>query len=217
MPLSFFVSKGLFFMAQIFFHEGDLPADVKFSGSVAVDTETMGLEIRRDRLCLVQLSAGDGICHIVRFKKGVYDAPNLKALLTDASVLKIFQYARFDLAAISYYLGVKCAPVYCTKIASKLARTNAPSHSLKSLCENLLGVELVKEQQTSDWGADHLSEEQLTYAANDVLYLHRLKEALDALLAREGHAEYARACFDFLPSVTDLDLAGWNCETLFSH
>ncbi len=204
-------------MAQIFFHEGDLPDTVKFSGSVAVDTETMGLEIKRDRLCLVQLSAGDGICHIVRFKKGAYDAPNLKALFSDASVLKIFQYARFDLAAISYYLGVRCAPVYCTKIASKLARTNAPSHSLKTLCENLLGVELVKEQQTSDWGAEHLNEEQLKYAANDVLYLHRLKEVLDGLLEREGRAGHARACFEFLPEIAELDLAGWSCETLFSH
>lgn len=204
-------------MGRIFFHEGDLPADVKFSGSVAVDTETMGLELKRDRLCLVQLSAGDGDCHIVRFKKDAYDAPNLKALFSDPSVLKIFQYARFDLAAISLYLGVKCSPVYCTKIASKLARTNAPSHSLKTLCSNLLGVELVKEQQTSDWGAEDLSEEQLSYAANDVLYLHRLREKLDALLEREGRTAYARACFDFLPSVAELDLAGWNCETLFCH
>ncbi len=204
-------------MGRIFFHEGDLPAGVKFSGSVAVDTETMGLELKRDRLCLVQLSAGDGDCHIVRFKKDAYDAPNLKALFSDPSVLKIFQYARFDLAAISLYLGVKCSPVYCTKIASKLARTNAPSHSLKTLCSNLLGVELVKEQQTSDWGAEDLSEEQLSYAANDVLYLHRLREKLDALLEREGRTAYARACFDFLPSVAELDLAGWNCETLFCH
>lgn len=204
-------------MVEIFFHEGDLPDDVRFSGSVAVDTETMGLELKRDRLCLVQLSGGDGVCHIVRFKRGEYDAPNLKKLFSDPAVLKIFQYARFDLAAISLYLGVKCSPVYCTKIASKLARTNAPSHSLKTLCANLLGVELVKEQQTSDWGAENLTKEQLSYAANDVLYLHRLKDALDALLEREGRTEHARACFAFLPEVAELDLAGWNCETLFSH
>ncbi|MBO4520450.1 MAG: ribonuclease D [Alphaproteobacteria bacterium] len=204
-------------MTQIYFHEGDLPASVHFSGSVAVDTETMGLQMRRDRLCLVQLGDGKGNCHIVRFQKGRYDAPNLKALLADSSVLKIFQYARFDVAALSLYLGVSCAPVYCTKIASKIARTNAPSHSLKTLCEQLLGVELEKEQQCSDWGAETLSEEQLKYAANDVLYLHALKEKLDALLAREGRTTYAQSCFDFLPHVAELDLAGFDCETLFTH
>ena len=169
-------------MAQVYFHENDLPASVTFSGAVAVDTETMGLDLKRDRLCLVQLGDGKGNCHIVRFRRGRYDAPNLKALLTDPSLLKIFQFARFDLAALSHYLGVMCAPVYCTKIASKIARTNAPSHSLKALCASLLDVELVKEQQTSDWGAEELSEAQLQYAANDVLYLHRLKEKLDAAL-----------------------------------
>lgn len=204
-------------MAQVYFHENDLPASVTFSGAVAVDTETMGLDLKRDRLCLVQLGDGKGNCHIVRFRRGRYDAPNLKALLTDPSLLKIFQFARFDLAALSHYLGVMCAPVYCTKIASKIARTNAPSHSLKALCANLLDVELVKEQQTSDWGAEELSEAQLQYAANDVLYLHRLKEKLDALLEREGRRCYAQACFDFLPHVAALDLAGWNCDTLFAH
>ena len=204
-------------MTQIYFHEGDLPASVHFSGSVAVDTETMGLELHRDRLCLVQLGDGKGNCHIVRFKKGQYDAPNLKALLTDSSVLKIFQYARFDVAALYLYLGVLCAPVYCTKIASKIARTNAPSHSLKALCQSLLGVELEKEQQCSDWGAEDLNEEQLKYAANDVLYLHALKEKLDALLAREGRTAYARACFDFLPHVGEMDIAGFDCETVFTH
>jgi ribonuclease D len=204
-------------MAQVYFHENDLPASVTFSGAVAVDTETMGLDLKRDRLCLVQLGDGKGNCHIVRFRRGRYDAPNLKALLTDPSLLKIFQFARFDLAALSHYLGVMCAPVYCTKIASKIARTNAPSHSLKALCASLLDVELVKEQQTSDWGAEELSEAQLQYAANDVLYLHRLKEKLDALLEREGRRCYAQACFDFLPHVAALDLAGWNCDTLFAH
>lgn len=204
-------------MTQIYFYEGDLPASVKFDGSVAVDTETMGLDLLRDRLCLIQLGDGKGNCHIVRFKKGQYDAPNLKALFADSSVLKIFQYARFDVAAIYHYLGVVCAPVYCTKIASKIARTNAPSHSLKALCQQLLGVELEKEQQTSDWGAAELNEAQLNYAANDVLYLHRLKEKLDALLVREGRQEYAEACFGFLPHVGMLDIAGFCCETLFTH
>ncbi len=204
-------------MTQIYFHEGDLPENVRFEKAVAVDTETMGLELNRDRLCLVQLGDGKGNAHIVRFKKGCYDAPNLKALIEDPSVLKIFQYARFDVAALYKYLGAVCRPVYCTKIASKLARTNAPSHSLKSLCESLLGVELEKEQQCSDWGADELSPEQLKYAANDVLYLHALKEKLDALLAREGRTEMARACFDFLPHVGMMDIDGFDCGIVFSH
>ncbi|MBR1945559.1 MAG: ribonuclease D [Alphaproteobacteria bacterium] len=204
-------------MTQIYFYEDDLPSSVHFSGSVAVDTETMGLELHRDRLCLVQLGDSQGNCHIVRFRKGQYDAPNLKALLTDSSVLKIFQYARFDVAALYLYLGVLCAPVYCTKIASKIARTNAPSHSLKALCLSLLGIELEKEQQCSDWGAEKLSEEQLKYAANDVLYLHSLKEKLDALLEREGRMPYAQACFDFLPHIGKMDVAGFNCETIFTH
>lgn len=201
----------------IYFHEGDLPDSVRFSGSVAIDTETMGLELHRDRLCLVQLGDGQGNCHIVRFRKDCYNAPNLKALLADSSILKIFQYARFDVAALYLYLGVLCTPVYCTKIASKIARTNAPSHSLKALCQSLLGVELEKEQQCSDWGAEKLNEEQLKYAANDVLYLHALKEKLDGLLDREGRTSYARACFDFLPHVAELDLAGFDCETVLTH
>ena len=204
-------------MTQICFHEGDLPSTVHFSNAVAVDTETMGLDLHRDRLCLVQLGDGNGNCHIVRFKKGQYEAPNLKALLEDPSVLKIFQFARFDVAALYLYLGALCRPVYCTKIASKIARTNAPSHSLKALCQQLLGIELEKEQQCSDWGAEELNEEQLKYAANDVLYLHALKEKLDILLAREGRTGYAQACFDFLPQIGMLDIAGFNCENLFVH
>ena len=204
-------------MTQIFFHEGDISASVDLPKIIAVDTETMGLELHRDRLCLVQIGDGRGNCHIVRLKKGEYDAPNLKALLTDASVLKIFQYARFDIAALYLYLGVLCRPVYCTKIASKIARTNAPSHSLKALCQQLLSVELEKEQQCSDWGADQLSQEQLKYAANDVLYLHDLKARLDELLVREDRMAYAQACFDFLPYAGMLDVAGFNCETLFTH
>lgn len=204
-------------MTQIYFHEGDLPSSVRFSKAVAVDTETMGLQIHRDRLCLIQLGDGQGNCHIVRFKKGQYDAPNLKALLQDDSVLKIFQYARFDVATLYLYLGVVCSPVYCTKVASKIARTNAPSHSLKALCQQLLGVELEKEQQCSDWGANDLSEEQLKYAANDVLYLHALKEKLDGLLEREGRTAYAKACFDFLPHVGKMDVAGFDCANVLTH
>ena len=204
-------------MANIYFHEGDLPSDVKFSDSVAVDTETMGLDIMRDRLCLVQLGDGRGNCHIVRFRKDEVSCPNLKALFEDPKVLKIFQYARFDLEVIKYRLGVTCSPVYCTKIASKIARTNAEGHSLRALCAQLLNVEITKEQQLSDWGAETLTEEQLAYAANDVCYLHALKEKLDGLLEREGRAKYAWACFAFLPSVAELDLAGFHCEKLFSH
>lgn len=202
---------------MIYFHEGDLPKDVQFKDSVAVDTETMGLDLNRDRLCLVQLSAGDGNCHIVRFQPGKYNAPNLKKLFTDASVLKLFQYGRFDIASIYKYLGVLCQSVYCTKIASKIGRTNAPSHSLKALCDSLLHVELVKEQQCSDWGAEKLSDQQLTYAANDVLYLHALKEKLDAILIREGRLDIAKACFDFLPMAAKMDVIGYACENIFTH
>jgi ribonuclease D len=203
--------------ARILYHKGDLPDDVVFKNSVAVDTETMGLNINRDRLCVVQLSAGDGVCHVVQVKPP-YDCPNLKKLFTDKNILKIFQYARFDLAISKKNLGVTCEPVYCTKIASKLSRTSSPSHGLKALCRDLLGVELSKEQQTSDWGADELGKEQLKYAANDVLYLHQLKEKLEALLKREGRAELAQHCFDFLNYRADLDLDGWNDENdIFSH
>jgi ribonuclease D len=197
-------------------HHGDIPADLHFGESVAVDTETMGLSLVRDRLCVVQLSAGDGTAHLVKLGRD-YDCPNLKRLLADPKVLKIFHFARFDVAMIKRSLGVDCAPIYCTKIASKLCRTNTDRHGLKDLCFNLLGVEISKEQQTSDWGADTLTDQQQAYAAQDVLYLHRLKGVLDGLLAREGRADLAAACFDFLPTRGALDLAGWDEVDIFAH
>jgi len=197
-------------------HHDDLPADLDLGPVVAIDTETMGLDLTRDRLCLIQLSAGDGVCHLVQFRKR-YDAPRLKALLADPGVTKLFHFARFDLAAIQRYLGVSCRPVYCTKVASKLVRTFTDRHGLKDLCRDLLGVELSKQMQSSDWGAAELSEEQLRYAASDVLHLHRLRDALDGMLAREGRAELARACFEFLPARAALDLAGWNDVDIFAH
>ncbi|MEE8273238.1 MAG: ribonuclease D [Alphaproteobacteria bacterium] len=198
-------------------HRGDLADGLDLGEVVAVDCETMGLDPRRDRLCLVQLSAGDGNCHMVQFAKGVYDAPRLKALLADTAVTKLFHFARFDVAMLRHYLGVVCAPVYCTKIASKLVRTYTDRHGLKDLCRDLLGVELSKQQQSSDWGADVLSPEQLSYAASDVLYLHQLRERLDALVAREGRAEIAAACFAFLPCRAALDLLGWDDPDIFHH
>lgn len=198
-------------------YQNDLPDGLTFGDSVAVDTETMGLALSRDRLCLVQLSAGDEVCHLVQFRDRTYDAPNLKAVLTDPKVTKIFHFARFDLAATRRYLDVSCGPVYCTKIASRLTRTFTDRHGLKDLCRDLLGIELSKQQQTSDWGAAELSQEQLRYAASDVLYLHRLRAILDELLAREGRDELARACFDFLPSRAALDLAGWEDLDIFAH
>ena len=198
-------------------HQNDLPDGLTFGDSVAVDTETMGLALSRDRLCLVQLSAGDEVCHLVQFRERDYAAPNLKALLADPKVTKIFHFARFDLAATQRYLGVACNPVYCTKTASRLTRTFTDRHGLKDLCRDLLGVEISKQQQTSDWGAAELSQEQLRYAASDVLYLHRLKAALDELLAREDRAALAQACFDFLPTRAALDLAGWGDLDIFAH
>ena len=198
-------------------HRDDLPAGLEFGQSVAIDSETMGLDPLRDRLCLIQLSAGDGVCHLVQFRAGDYSAPNLKALLADPKVTKLFHFARFDVAAIRHYLGVTCGPVYCTKIASRLARTFTDRHGLKDLCRDLLGVEISKQMQSSDWGAAELSEEQLRYAASDVLYLHRLREGLDAMLEREGRAALARACFEFLPARAALDLAGWGDVDIFAH
>lgn len=198
-------------------HQGDLPDSLTFGDSVAVDSETMGLSLVRDRLCLVQLSAGDGFCHLVQFRDGNYAAPNLKALLSDPAITKIFHYARFDLAMLQRNLGVICQPVYCTKVASRLVRTYSDRHGLKDLCRDILGVELSKQQQSTDWGAEELTEEQLRYAASDVLYLHRLKEALDSVLARDGRSGLAAACFAFLPTRAALDLAGWNDVDIFAH
>ncbi|KLN62486.1 3'-5' exonuclease [Kiloniella spongiae] len=202
---------------KIHLHQTDLPDGIDFGSSVAVDSETMGLNLSRDRLCLVQLSAGDGVCHLVQFKDGNFDAPNLKALFTNQDVTKIFHFARFDLAAIERYLGVTCNPVYCTKIASKLIRTYTDRHGLKELCKELLSVDISKQQQSSDWGSPDLSEDQLRYAASDVLYLHRMVKILDERLAREGRSEMAKACFDFLPWRAKLDIAGWDETDIFAH
>jgi ribonuclease D len=198
-------------------HEGDLPDGARFGSAVAVDTETMGLNPHRDRLCLVQLSGGNGDSTIVRLRKGHYEAPRLKALMTDPAVTKIFHFARFDVAAIKHFLGVTAGPIYCTKIASRLARTFTDRHGLKDLCKDLLGIELSKEQQTSDWGAAELTPAQLKYAASDVLHLHALRNKLDELLVREGRRELAEACFRFLPTRAELDLAGWPEEDIFAH
>lgn len=198
-------------------YKGDLPAGVDFGRSVAVDTETLGLIPRRDKLCVVQLSSGDGNAHLVQLDRSSYDAPNLKALFADAAVTKIFHYARFDVAVIRHYLGVDTAPLYCTKIASKLTRTYTDRHGLKDLIKELLGIELNKQQQSSDWGAHVLSDAQKQYAAQDVIYLHELKSRLDQMLEREGRAGIARACFDFVPVRAALDLAGWIEEDVFAH
>jgi len=185
--------------------------------AVAVDTETMGLNPARDRLCLVQLSAGDGVCHLVQIAPGQTAAPNLTALLVDPKILKLFHFARFDLAMLKHSFGIMTAPVYCTKIASRLVRTFTDRHGLKDLAKDLLNVELSKQQQSSDWGADELTPEQLKYAASDVLYLHRLKARLDEMLAREGRTALAQACFDFLSTRVELDLQGWPAEDIFAH
>jgi ribonuclease D len=197
--------------------QGDLPDGVRFGAAVAIDTETMGLRPHRDRLCLVQLSGGNGDAQIVRFAAGRYDAPRLRALLTDPNVLKIFHFARFDIAVIKQFLGVMPQPIYCTKIASRLCRTFTDRHGLKDLCRDLLSVELSKEQQSSDWGAAELTPAQLKYAASDVLHLHALRAKLDEMLAREGRRELAEACFRFLPTRAQLDLAGWAEEDIFAH
>jgi ribonuclease D len=198
-------------------HEGDLPASLRFGAAVAIDTETMGLHPHRDRLCLAQLSGGDGNAHIVRFAKGAYAAPRLKALLADQAVTKIFHFARFDLAALRLYLGVMPQPVYCTKIASRLTRTFTDRHGLKDLVKDVLNIELSKEQQSSDWGAAELTSAQLKYAASDVLHLHALRARLDEMLSREGRKELAEACFRFLPTRAELDLAGWPDQDIFEH
>lgn len=199
-------------------HEGDIPAGL-FAGvtSVAVDSETMGLSLQRDPLCVVQISAGDGDAHIVRLGRPVYDCPNLKALLTDPSVLKIFHFGRFDIAMFERHLEVETTPVWCTKIASKLARTYTDRHGLKDVVKELVGVDLSKAQQSSDWGATKLSPEQLAYAASDVLHLHGVKAKLDEMLVREGRQHLAQAAFDFLPVRARLDLAGWEDIDIFAH
>jgi ribonuclease D len=202
-------------------HHGDLPAGLKLGPVVAIDSETMGLVPARDRLCLVQLSAGDGICHLVQFPAKPagerQEAPNLARMLTDPGTLKLFHFARFDIAILRRSLGIVTAPLYCTKIASKLVRTFTDRHGLKDLCKDLLNIELSKQQQSSDWGAPTLTQEQLRYAASDVLYLHQLKAKLDEMLAREGRTAIAEACFKFLPTRADLDLAGWGEVDIFEH
>jgi len=198
-------------------HRGDLPQGLKWGDAVAIDTETMGLSAVRDRLCLVQLSAGDGVCHLVQIAQGQASAPNLQALLGDPGILKIFHFARFDLAMLKRALGVMAAPVYCTKIASRLSRTFTDRHGLKDLARDLLNVEMSKQQQSSDWGAAELTPEQLKYAAADVLYLHRIKARLDEMLVREGRDHLAEACFSFLSTRAELDLLGWAEEDIFAH
>jgi len=202
----------------VYFHEEDLPAGALGDGPIAVDTETMGLQLGRDRLCVVQLSDGGGDEHLVRFGPGsAYAAPNLKAVLADPARLKLYHFARFDLASIQAYLGVMAAPAYCTKTASRLIRTYTDRHGLKDLVKDLLGTEISKQQQSSDWGAPELSDAQKDYAASDVRYLHQLKEKLDVRLAREGRTGLAQACMDFLPHRAVLDLAGWAEQDIFAH
>jgi len=201
----------------VFLHKGDLPDSVSFNGPVAVDSETMGLSLVRDPLCLVQISDGGGEAHLVQLDRSTYDAPNLKRVLTDPAHLKLFHFARFDIAMFMRDLSIVTAPLYCTKIASKLARTYTDRHGLKDLTKEVLGRDISKDQQSSDWGAAELSDAQLAYAASDVLHLHALKARLDAMLAREGRTEIAQSCFDFLPTRAALDLAGWEETDVFAH
>ena len=198
-------------------HQDDLPEGVDFGKIVAIDTETMGLNVPRDRLCLVQLSGGGGNIHLVQFRDRNYEAPRLKALLADQAVTKLFHFGRFDIAVMQHYLGVLAGPVYCTKIAAKLTRTFTDRYGLKDLCRELIGKDISKQQQTSDWGAAELTADQLKYAASDVLYLHELKTKLDAMLEREGRTELARSAFEFLPTRALLDLAGWKDVDIFAH
>jgi ribonuclease D len=201
----------------VHFHQGDLPDGLDLGPIVAVDSETMGLRYRRDALCVVQLSSGDGDAHVVRLNRPAYDCPNLRRVLTDPQVLKIFHYGRFDVAMFQLHLGIETAPLFCTKIASKLARTYTDRHGLKDVVRELAGVDLSKAQQSSDWGADELSPEQLAYAASDVLHLHAVRERLIAMLEREGRMDLAQACFDFLNTRSRLDLAGWDEVDVFAH
>jgi ribonuclease D len=198
-------------------HRGDLPDLSRYTTSVAIDTETMGLHPHRDRLCVVQMSNGDGSADVIQIAKDQRDAPNLKALLADPKVTKIFHFARFDLAVLYHTFGVMPQPVYCTKIASRLTRTYTDRHGLKDLVREVLNIDLSKQQQSSDWGSQNLSEAQLAYAASDVLHLHGLRDRLDAMLDREGRTELAKACFEFLPTRAKLDLGGWEAEDIFAH
>ena len=200
-----------------YLYKGDLPDDLDMGPVVAIDCETMGLNPHRDRLCLIQMSGGDGNVHLVQVEKGQTEAPNLCRMLTDPEVLKLFHFGRFDIAAMYHAFGALAAPIYCTKIASKMTRTFTDRHGLKYLLQDLVGVDISKQQQQSDWGAENLSDAQLDYAASDVLYLHRLKEALDEMLAREGRTELAQSCFDFLPARARLDLEGWPEIDIFAH
>lgn len=198
-------------------YKNDLPDDLVLDGDIAVDTETQGLNLHRDRLCLIQISVGDGVCHMVHFPDAVYDAPNLKRLLADPQRRKILHFARFDVAVVQRDLGVTMAPIFCTKIASKLVRTYTDRHGLSNLCKEILDIDLSKQQQSSDWASPDLSEAQLTYAASDVLYLHQLRDALRTMLLRENRQDLAEACFEFLPVRTRLDLAGWEDTDIFAH
>jgi ribonuclease D len=198
-------------------HRGDLPSLSAYKGAVAIDTEAMGLDLHRDRLCVVQLSPGDGSADVVQIAPGQHDAPNIKALLADKSILKIFHYARFDVGILYHALGVMAEPIYCTKIASRLARTYTDKHGLKDLARDILGIDLSKQQQLTDWGSPELTDAQISYAATDVLHLHAIREKLDAVLAREKRSELAAACFRFLPDRVRLDLAGWAEQDIFSH
>lgn len=201
----------------VYLHEGDLPDDLDLGNEVAIDSETMGLRFRRDDLCVVQLSSGDGNAHVVRLKRPEYDCPNLKRLLADPKVLKLFHFGRFDIGMFQLHLGVETRPVYCTKIASKLARTYTDRHGLKDVAREMAGVDMSKAQQSSDWGAETLTQAQLDYAASDVLHLHKIKARLNEMLVREGRMELANACFDFLPKRSALDLAGWDEIDIFAH
>lgn len=199
-----------------FLYKNDLPDNFKINGSIAIDSETMGLNIFRDRLCVLQFSSGDGNAHLVQFEKGKYEAPNLKKLLSDNSVQKIFHFARFDLAVIKFYLDINITNVYCTKIASKLVRTYTDAHGLKSLCDELLNIELSKKQQSSNWGTEKLSDKQISYAASDVLHLHQLQETLNEMLRRENREDIFKKCMGFLPTRIDLDLCNFNGD-IFAH
>lgn len=198
-------------------HYGDIPADLKFNGDIAVDTEAMGLNNKRDRLCVVQVSDGGGDAHLVKFAPGAYDVPNLKKLLSDPNRTKLYHFARFDLSIMQYYLGINAGPVYCTRTASRLVRTYTDRHGLKDICRELIGVEISKQQQSSDWGAEALTPEQIEYAAADVLHLHKLREKLNVMIAREGRQELFNSCMNFLPHRAALDIAGWEDQDIFAH